>query len=115
MSDYQKNYTIPLPIGDFDQQMQSWLLESTDQETLARYLKIYDVHESLVKLADACGDRITIWHEKQGQGFWEIHWRSDEVHMQYMSQIPLEDRLFYEKCWDDFHRYLGTNYQCVPK
>ena len=115
MSHYQKNYSIPLPIGDFDKQMQDWLLSTTNEETLDRYLKIYAVHEALVKQADACGDRITIWHEKDNQGYWEIHWRSDDVHMKYMGQIPLEDRLFYEKVWDNFHSYLGTGYTCQAK
>jgi hypothetical protein len=115
MSDYQKNYTIPLPAGDFDKQMQDWLLSSTNAETLSKYLQIYNLHESLVKRADECGDRITRWHQNGNQGYWEIHWRSDDIHMTYMGQIPLEDRLFYEQCWDDFHKHLGTNYQCVPK
>lgn len=115
MSEYQKNYTIPLPKGNFDEQMQDWLLSTTNKETLDRYLKIYEFHESLVKQADACGDRVTIWRENESHGFWEIHWRSDKVHMSYMGQIPLEDRLFYEKCWDDYHQYIGTNYKSVPK
>jgi hypothetical protein len=112
MSQYQKNYTIPLPIGDFDKQMQDWLLETTDKETLDRYIQIYTLHESLVKQADAVGDRLTQWYQDGDRGYWKIQWLSDTVHMKYMSQIPLDDRQFYEKVWNDFHEYLGTGYRC---
>ena len=85
------------------------------RDTSEKHLQIYHHHESLVKQADARGDRITQWRVHDDKGYWEIHWRSDDVHMQYMGQIPLEDRLFYEKVWDEFHAFIGTGYTCQQK
>lgn len=115
MSEYQKKFTIPVPAGNWDEHMQHWLLTTTDQLTLDRYLQIYHLHESIVAQADVVGDRNTSWIKKDDKIQLEIKWKSDDVHMTYMNQIPLEDRLFYEKCWDDYHEYIGTNYKCVPK
>ena len=113
MPDYQKKFTVPIPIVNFDQQLQDWLLLNTNLETLERYMNIYNLHESLVKQADECGDRKLIWHD--GGKSLEIQWRSDDTHQFYMKQIPHEDQLFYEKVWDDFHTHLGTGYTCQSK
>lgn len=106
MDSYQKIFNVHIPIDNFDEQLENWLLVQTNQETLDRYISIRNLHESLVKQADECGDRVVIWHQDGDQKFWEIKWKSHDVHMKYMFQIPLEDRQFYEKAWDDFRSYL---------
>ena len=103
MNTYTKNFTVLVPDGNWDKEIEAWLLESSDSETVNKYLKIHRHHEELVKQADRCGDRqVNIYKNGIGTQV-EIRWISDEVHMKYMHQIPLSDRQFYEKVWNDFY------------
>lgn len=112
MSEYQKKFNVPMPIDNFDKKMQNWIEKVFGVDTLNRYVQLYNLHESIVKEADTQGDRVVFFHKQGEQSYVEIHWRSEEVHMMYMNRISLEDRLFYERMWTEFHAYLGTGYKC---
>lgn len=105
---YQKTFNVPIPIRNFDVEMKKWLLINTDADTLQRYVNVQNLHEELVKQADERGDRNLIWHDNGENSFWEIQWKSHEIHMYYMDQIPLEERDFYDKVWIDFREHLET-------
>ena len=103
MNTYTKSFTVSVPGGNWDKEIETWLLNSSDSETVSKYLKIHHHHEELVKQADKCGDRqVNIYKSDNGNQV-EIKWISDEIHMKYMNQIPLSDRQFYEKVWNDFY------------
>jgi len=112
MNTYQKTISIPVPIDNFDNKMQDWILEKHGREQLDRYNQIFKLHESIVAEADLAGDRKIITVNDGNSITWKILWVSEEVHMSYMHRISSESRSFYEQMWNEFHEYLGTGYKC---
>lgn len=101
MSEFQKQFQVKMT-ANTDQELEAWLLSTTNSETLARYLRIKDLHNAVVQEAIACGDCVIDNQNKVAN----IHWLSDEVHQSYICRWPIEEHEFYMKVWADFRKYL---------
>ena len=97
MSEFQKQFQIKMT-QNTDKELEEWLLSTTNLETLERYLRIKDLHNSSVQAAIACGDA---WIDNQLEVA-NIHWKSDEIHQTYINQWPIEEHQFYMQVWDSF-------------
>jgi phage terminase large subunit GpA-like protein len=106
MDTYQKTYRVPRPTVNYIQQLELWILNTYGQDALDRYIAVNNLHEELVAQADKCGDRVIIWHEHGADSFWEMFWKSHEIHMHYMDQIPKSEHEFYTKLRSEFHDYF---------
>jgi hypothetical protein len=111
MSEYEKKYTILLPIKDYDKQMQDWIANTFGVETMEQFVRARDSHESVVKEADIQGDRVVFFHRQGEETRVEIHWRSDEIHQMYLNRISPEDNALFSRMWNEFHTYLGTGHK----
>lgn len=97
MPEFQKQFQIKMT-PNTDQELESWLLATTNLETLERYLRIKDLHNNSVQEAIACGDCVIDNQDSVAN----IHWRSNEVHQTYINQWPVEEHEFYMQVWNSF-------------
>jgi hypothetical protein len=97
MSKFQKQFQIKMT-STTDQDMEAWLLATTNLETVERFKRIREIHNNSVQEAIACGDCMI---DNQASVA-NIHWLSQEVHESYINSWPAEEHKFYMQVWDLF-------------
>jgi len=101
MSNFQKHFQVKMT-PNTDEEMEEWLLSTTNLETLERFKRIREIHNNAVQEAIACGDCMIDNQAKVAN----IHWRSQEIHMLYINRLPQEEEKFFEMIWENYKQYI---------